>query len=85
MKCVASFQNIPFTIRRRQIRVAIQHAKNICHGHEDTLECRFAWEKVRVLSNELRVDALKLRPEVRQQIILDLIEETTNQEFHTYE
>lgn len=30
----------------RKLRDSIKHAKLICHGHEDTKECKIAWDRV---------------------------------------
>jgi hypothetical protein len=30
----------------RKLRDNIKHAKLICHGHEDTRECKIAWDRV---------------------------------------
>lgn len=30
----------------RKLRDGIRHAKLVCHGHEDTRECKLAWDRV---------------------------------------
>lgn len=30
----------------RKLRDGIRHAKLVCHGHEDTKECKLAWDRV---------------------------------------
>lgn len=38
---------IPVTVYlERKLRDGIRHAKLVCHGHEDTKECRVAWDHV---------------------------------------
>lgn len=38
---------IPTTVfLERKLRDGIRHAKLICPGHEDTKECRLAWDRV---------------------------------------
>lgn len=38
---------IPMTVfLERKLRDGIRHAKLICPGHEDTKECRLAWDRV---------------------------------------
>lgn len=33
-------------ILEKKFRESIKHAKLICHGHEDTRECKLAWDRV---------------------------------------
>jgi len=35
------------------VKMAIQHAKNLCYNFETTTECRAAWELVEEISDEL--------------------------------
>ena len=37
-------------VKKSEVKQAISHAKNLCAGFEDTVECRIAWEKVEELS-----------------------------------
>ena len=38
---------IPVTVYlERKLRDSIRHAKLICPGHEDTRECKLAWDRV---------------------------------------
>jgi hypothetical protein len=30
----------------RKLRASIKHATLICHGHEDTKQCKIAWDRV---------------------------------------
>ncbi len=46
---------VPLTIAlERKIRASSSTAKMICHGYEDTIECKLAWEKVDDLKKGLR-------------------------------
>lgn len=40
-------------VHPRHVKLAIQHAKNLCFNYENTSECRSAWEYVEELSEEL--------------------------------
>jgi hypothetical protein len=33
-------------ISKKYVKEKIEHAKNMCHTFEDTIECRLAWETV---------------------------------------
>jgi hypothetical protein len=38
---------IPISVYlERKLRDNIRHAKLVCHGYEDTKECRVAWDRV---------------------------------------
>lgn len=37
----------------KKLRGAIQHAQLICANHEDTLECRIAWDQVEELAKTI--------------------------------
>ena len=39
-------------VHRSDIKIAIQHAQDLCFNYEKTIECRIAWEKVEELSSE---------------------------------
>ncbi len=39
----------------RKLRDNIRHAKLICHGHEDTRECRIAWDRVEAVQKAVHV------------------------------
>lgn len=64
MLCVAAARPVFFVraensghkVRRVKLRVndvklAIQHAQNICYGYEDTPACRVAWDRVEEISS----------------------------------
>lgn len=36
---------VPFILQRK-LRESIKHASLICPGHEDTRECKIAWDRV---------------------------------------
>jgi len=40
-------------VKKTKLKQAIIHAKNLCLGFEDTIECRLAWETVEELSAEM--------------------------------
>ena len=45
---------IPVTVfLERKLRDGIRHAKLVCHGHEDTKECRLAWDRVEDIQKAL--------------------------------
>lgn len=37
---------VPKVVTRKKLAEAINHAQLLCHGHEDTFECKNAWEHV---------------------------------------
>lgn len=37
----------------KDVKMAIQHAQNICFGYEDTVACRVAWDRVEEVSSAL--------------------------------
>lgn len=57
---------ISLSVRRRQVRAAIQHAKLICKDHEDTSECRAAWIHANKMTYEFR-------KEVQETKLLDFL------------
>jgi hypothetical protein len=40
----------------RKLRDNIRHAKLVCHGHEDTRECRIAWDRVEAIHKKKERD-----------------------------
>ena len=38
----------------KELRARVRHAKLVCFGYEDTIECEVAWQKVDALVNSLR-------------------------------
>jgi hypothetical protein len=43
----SSMATIPTMVfLERKLRDGIRHAKLLCHGHEDTRECKLAWDRV---------------------------------------
>jgi hypothetical protein len=47
MFSVAPIVSIPVTVYlERKLRDKIRHAKLMCHGFEDTRECKLAWDQV---------------------------------------
>jgi hypothetical protein len=40
-------------LKPKDVKMAIQHAQNICWGHEDTAACRIAWDQVEEMSTAL--------------------------------
>lgn len=38
-----------------KLRDKIKHAKLICHGYEDTRECRVAWDQVEAVQKAIHV------------------------------
>jgi hypothetical protein len=46
---------------RRKLSAAVQHAKNICHGHQDTPQCRIAWDNVQELEDKLNSQELEYK------------------------
>lgn len=44
---LSGFTTIPVIVYlERKLRDNIRHAKLVCPGHEDTRECRLAWDRV---------------------------------------
>jgi hypothetical protein len=47
MFSVVPIVSIPVTVYlERKLRDKIRHAKLVCHGFEDTRECKIAWDQV---------------------------------------
>lgn len=40
---------VPKVVFRKRLAEAINHAQLLCHGYEDTFECKNAWDHVRDL------------------------------------
>ena len=48
--------SIPVLVHlERKLRDNIRHAKLICPGHEDTRECRLAWDQVEGIQKAIHV------------------------------
>ena len=46
----------PVNIQKlKELRLAVRHAKLLCFGYEDTIECEVAWQKVDVLLDSLKL------------------------------
>lgn len=58
----------PKRIKIKQVKAAIQHAKDICLNYEDTLECKVAWDQATDLDR-----ALKKQTERDRQLANELI------------
>jgi len=41
--------HVPKNVTKKKLAEAINHAQLLCHGHEDTYECKNAWDYVRDL------------------------------------
>lgn len=52
----------PIVFLERKLRDSIRHAKLICHGHEDTVECRLAWDRVDDIQRGINRKKTKLPP-----------------------
>lgn len=50
-------------ILEHKLRKSLNHAKLICPGHEDTIECRLAWDRVEDVQKGLRKIREKNAPE----------------------
>ena len=46
-------QPILFVLERK-LRESTHHAKMICKGHEDTVECKLAWDRVEDIHKGIR-------------------------------
>ncbi len=60
----------------RKLRDGIRHAKLVCHGHEDTKECKLAWDRVESFQKAInkkkdRADALDRDPSLDPQCEFD--------------
>jgi hypothetical protein len=55
-------------IYHKNVKESVRQAKLLCAGYEDTLECKNAWQRVRVLEemyeNQCRVDEM-----IRQEML----------------
>lgn len=48
--------SIPVLVHlERKLRDNIRHAKLVCPGHEDTRECRVAWDRVEDIQKAIHV------------------------------
>ena len=50
--CVANPQNK--RIKVKQVKAAVQQAKDLCHNYEDTVECKVAWDQATELDRALK-------------------------------
>ena len=49
-------------ILERKLRESIRHAKLICIGHEDTKECKIAWDRVEDIQKGIRKNKEHQKP-----------------------
>jgi len=59
-------------VTSRELRSAIQHAKNLCYNYEDTPECRAAWERVEDLT--LKLEIKNHSDKLSEQTLLDFLD-----------
>jgi hypothetical protein len=50
--CVAQPQNK--RIKVKQVKAAVQQAKDLCQNYEDTVECKVAWDQASELDRALK-------------------------------
>ena len=67
---------IPFVTLERKLRHNIKHAQLICHGHEDTQECKVAWDQVEDVQRAVRKQREKINYVYR-----DLDQELADREY----
>jgi len=54
--------SVPKVVTKKRLSEAIKHAQLLCHGHEDTFECKNAWEYVQELEHIINNQAPKELP-----------------------
>jgi hypothetical protein len=64
--CVANPQNK--RIKVKQVKAAVQQAKDLCQNYEDTVECKVAWDQATELDR-----ALKKQSERERKVATELI------------
>lgn len=52
---------IPVITLEKKLRNNIKHAQLICHGHEDTQECKVAWDQVEDVQRAVRKQREKIK------------------------
>ena len=67
-----------------KLRDNIRHAKLICPGHEDTRECRVAWDQVEAIQKAIHLK--KEREEMNKNKLLEKIQrEIDERSFREYD
>ena len=73
---------LPIITLERKLRHNIKHAQLICHGHEDTQECKVAWDQVEDVQRAVRKQREKIKfIQLDQTTWIDIDEELSKREY----